>query len=99
AGVRWKEAAAGGQAGAEELPAEAVGEIGAAERGEDAGEDDAAVADGVDVDADGVGGAWVLAAGSDAQPDRCLEDDEPGGDHEQEREPHHQVEVADGGAE
>src|SRR5581483_1634801 len=93
------EAAPGGHVVVEAPAAEADRQVGASERGEDAGEDHGAVADGIDVDADGVGGARMLAAGADAQADRRREDDEEGEDHEHEREPHHQVQVPDRRAE
>src|SRR5581483_7478421 len=74
---------------------EAVRQIDAAERGENAGHDDARVAHGVHVDPDGVGGARMLAARADAQPDRRLEDDDVRDDHEHEARPDHDVEVPD----
>ena len=43
---------------------------------------DCAVAHRVDVDADGVRGARMLAAGADAQADRRLEDDDPREEHD-----------------
>ena len=58
-------------------------------------EDDAAVADRVDVDPDRVRRARVLAAGADPQPDRRLEEDEVRDDHEREAGPGQDAEVPD----
>ena len=70
-------------------------EVGATGGGQHAGQDDGAVAHRVDVDADGVCGARVLADGSDSKADRRLEDDDPRHEDEQDREPDHEVELAE----
>src|SRR4029079_9001439 len=62
-------------------------EIDAAAGGEEPREDDAAVPDEVDVDADGVRRPRVLAARADAQPDRRLEEHDVRADHKHERSP------------
>ncbi len=67
----------------------------AAERGEHPGEDDGPVADPVHGDADGVGGARMLAAGADPQADRRLEEHDVGEDDRREHQPHEQVQVAE----
>ena len=61
------------------------------------GEDDRRVARLVDGDPDRVGRARMLADGADAEADRRLEEHDPGGEDRQEREPDHQVEIAEHG--
>ena len=70
-------------------------QVGAAQAGQHAARDDGQVAHAVDVDADGVRGARVLADRAQAQAPRRAEDEEPGQDDEDEPQPDHQVHVAD----
>ena len=88
------EAAAGGHVLVERAD-EADREVRAAERGEDARDDDRDVARLVDGDADRVRGARMLADRAQPQADRRLEDDELRDDQQHEREPDHQVEIAE----
>src|SRR5579862_477316 len=89
------EAAALGHVLGEAAAAEADREVGAAEGCQHPGDNHGRVADAVNVDADRVRCAWMLAAGADAETDRGLEEDDVGERHEQDPDPDEQVEVAD----
>src|SRR5436190_10429201 len=66
---------------------EADREVGAAERGEDARDGHGRIARLEDGDADGVGGAWVLADRTQPQPDGRPEEHDRRHDQQHEREP------------